>query len=180
MPYDQFTREQLAGDLLPNATQQQKVASAYNRMNMTTEEGGAQPKEYLAKYASDRVRNVSAIWMGATVGCAECHDHKYDPYTTKDFYSMAAFFSDLKEVGKYGARKRPPVISVFSADDLETAERAKESITLLEARLDASHPETKKAEIQYWEQTMNKGSEEFSPFSVHLRPPVSPLGSAGH
>ena len=110
MPYDQFTKEQLAGDLLEGSTQSQKIASAYNRLNMTTEEGGAQPKEYLAKYANDRVRNVSAVWMGSTVGCAECHDHKFDPFTAKDYYSFAAFFADLKEVGKYGARKRPPEI----------------------------------------------------------------------
>ena len=76
MPYDQFTREQLAGDLIPNATIEQKIASGDNRMNMTTNEGGAQSKEYLAKYATDRVKNVSAIWMGATMGCCECHDHR--------------------------------------------------------------------------------------------------------
>ena len=116
MSYDQFTREQLAGDLIPNATENQKIASAYNRLNMTTEEGGSQAKEFLAKYASDRVRNVSAVWMGATVGCAECHDHKYDPITAKDFYSFAAFFADLKERGVYGARKRPPEMSVLVND----------------------------------------------------------------
>ncbi len=102
MPFDQFTIEQLAGDLLPNPTVNQRIASGYNRLLQTTEEGGAQAKEYLAIYAADRVRNVSGVWMGQTVGCAQCHDHKYDPITTKDFYSMAAFFSDIKEtaVGK--------------------------------------------------------------------------------
>lgn len=101
IPFDRFTREQLAGDLLPNATLEQKIASAYNRLNMVTREGGAQAKEYLAKYAADRVRTTSAVWMGATVGCAECHDHKFDPYTAKDFYSFAAFFADVKEEGVY-------------------------------------------------------------------------------
>ena len=66
-------------------------------MNMTTTEGGAQPKEYIAKYAADRVRNASTVYLGATLGCAECHDHKYDPFTTKDFYSFAAFFADVQE-----------------------------------------------------------------------------------
>jgi|SRR5947209_6763172 len=84
-PYDQFTREQIAGDLMPNATTQQKVASAYNRLSRMSAEGGLQPREYLAKYAADRVRTTSAVWMGATVGCAECHDHKFDPFTGKDF-----------------------------------------------------------------------------------------------
>jgi hypothetical protein len=94
---DQFTREQLAGDLLEDSTVQQKVASGYNRLLQTTHEGGLQLKEYRAIYAADRVRNVSAVWMGATVGCAQCHDHKYDPYTAKDFYSMAAFFADIDD-----------------------------------------------------------------------------------
>src|SRR5262245_34026287 len=99
MPFDRFTREQIAGDLLPNATTEQKVASAYNRLNRTSAEGGLQPKEYLAKYAADRVRTTSIVWLGSTLGCAECHDHKFDPFTSRDFYSMKAFFADIKETG---------------------------------------------------------------------------------
>ena len=97
--FDEFTREQLAGDLIPNATTEQRVASAYNRLNRTSAEGGLQPKEYLAKYAADRVRTTVAVWMGSTLGCAECHDHKFDPFTQRDFYSMKAFFADIKETG---------------------------------------------------------------------------------
>ncbi|MEK6235192.1 MAG: PSD1 and planctomycete cytochrome C domain-containing protein [Planctomycetales bacterium] len=102
MPYDRFTVEQIAGDLLPEATSQQKIASGYNRLLQTTQEGGSQAKEYLAKYSADRVRNLGEVWLAATTGCAECHNHKFDPYTTKDFYSLAAFFADVKEraVGK--------------------------------------------------------------------------------
>ena len=95
--FDEFTIEQLAGDLIPNPTLEQKIASGYNRLLMTTEEGGAQPKEYTAKYQADRVRNASVVWLGATMGCCECHDHKYDPLRTKDFYSFAAFFADIRE-----------------------------------------------------------------------------------
>ena len=98
-PFDEFTREQIAGDLLPNATVQQRVASAYNRLNRTSAEGGLQPKEYLAKYGADRVRTLSAVWMGSTLGCAECHDHKFDPFLSKDFYAMKAFFADIQETG---------------------------------------------------------------------------------
>ena len=101
MPFDRFTLEQIAGDLLPEATLSQKVAAAYNRLNMMSAEGGGQDKEYHAKYASDRVRATSGAWLGATLGCCECHDHKYDPFTTRDFYSFAAFFADVAERGIY-------------------------------------------------------------------------------
>jgi hypothetical protein len=97
LPFDQFTIEQLAGDLVPNAAMRQKVASGYNKLNLTTEEGGAQAREYEAKTAADRVRNASGVWMGATMGCAECHDHKFDPFTTRDFYRFASFFADIQE-----------------------------------------------------------------------------------
>lgn len=119
LPFDRFTREQLAGDLLPSPTDAQKVATCYNRLLQTSHEGGVQAKEYLAIYAADRVRNLSAVWMGATVGCAQCHDHRYDPYTLRDFYALAAFFADVDEdrhLRGGGAdttpTKRPPEITV--------------------------------------------------------------------
>jgi hypothetical protein len=105
-PFDEFTREQLAGDLLPNATNETRIASGYNRLNRVSAEGGLQPKEYLAKYAADRVRTTSIVWLGATMGCAECHDHKFDPFASKDFYSMKAFFADIKETGLVPDRGR--------------------------------------------------------------------------
>ncbi len=97
MPFDQFTREQLAGDLLPNSTREQKIASAFNRLLLSTEEGGAQPKDYEARMLTDRVRDVSAVWLGQTIGCAQCHDHKFDPIKQRDFYSLGAFFADIDE-----------------------------------------------------------------------------------
>ncbi len=100
-PYDQFTREQLAGDLLPNPTIEQLVAASYNRLNQISREGGIQDKEYIKKYQSERVRTTATTWLGSTMACAECHDHKFDPFTTKDFYSMAAFFADILEKGAY-------------------------------------------------------------------------------
>jgi hypothetical protein len=100
-PFDRFTIEQIAGDLLPNATPETRAATAFNRLTMMTREGGAQPKEYLAKYAADRVRTVSMTFLGSTFACAECHDHKFDPISQKDFYALAAFFADVKQWGVY-------------------------------------------------------------------------------
>ncbi len=97
MPFDRFTREQLAGDLLPDPAIGQKVASGFNRLLRTTEEGGAQPKDYEARQLTDRVRAVGAVWLGQTLGCAQCHDHKFDPITMRDFYSLGAIFADVKE-----------------------------------------------------------------------------------
>jgi hypothetical protein len=96
-PFDQFTIEQLAGDLLPGATWEQKVASGYNRLILTTHEDGANEAEYRARYAADRVRNLGSVWLGMTLGCAQCHDHKFDPISTAEFYRTAAFFADIKE-----------------------------------------------------------------------------------
>ena len=113
LSFAQFTREQLAGDLLPQPTVEQKIATGYNRLLQTSHEGGIQKKEYLAIYAADRVRNFSNVWMGATMGCAQCHDHKYDPYTSKDFYSMQAFFADIDEdrhLEKAGGVNKNPTV----------------------------------------------------------------------
>jgi hypothetical protein len=96
-PFDRFTREQLAGDLLPDASQETRVGSAFNRLLLSTEEGGAQPKDYESRMLTDRVRAVGAVWLGQTTGCAQCHDHKFDPFTMRDFYSLGAFFADIQE-----------------------------------------------------------------------------------
>ncbi len=106
MPFDEFTKEQIAGDLIPHASDQQVVASAFNRLGRMTNEGGAQEKEYLVRYAADRVRTIATAWLGSTLGCAECHDHKFDPFAQKDFYEMAAFFADVTEEGVYNGRAK--------------------------------------------------------------------------
>ncbi len=135
--FDQFTREQIAGDLMPNATWEQKIASGYNRMLCTTEEGGAQPKEYTAKYASDRVRSVGTVWLGATMNCTECHDHKYDPLTMKDFYGLAAFFADVQEAA-VGRQAQTPVPTPNLEAQLKEMDAA---IAALKQKLDVSTPE---------------------------------------
>ena len=98
-PYDEFTVEQLAGDLLPKPTLAQRVATGFVRNNMTNDEGGADPDEYLNEYVVDRVNTLGVAWLGLTVGCTQCHDHKYDPLKTKEFYQLYAFFHNVPEKG---------------------------------------------------------------------------------
>jgi hypothetical protein len=152
-PFDQFTREQLAGDLLPNSTDEQKIASAYNRLNRVSAEGGVQPKEYLAKYAADRVRTASSVWLGATMGCAECHDHKFDPLLAKDFYSMKAFFADIKETGLVPDRGRNAwgsKLSLASGEQKRRMEELTKAMEQAQAELDAK-AESLSARRAEWE-----------------------------
>jgi len=136
-PYDEFTIEQLAGDLLPNARTEQHVASGYNRLNPITAEGGAQAKEYLAMYAADRVRTTSTVWLGSTMTCAECHDHKFDPFTMRDFYSMAAFFADIEEPGVYPGRSRwEPVLALPTLNEQVKEQQLRTEIQSQTERLD--------------------------------------------
>jgi hypothetical protein len=147
--FDQFTIEQLAGDLLPTPTLWQRVASGYNKLNQTTEEGGAQAREYEAKTVADRVRSVSGVWLGATMGCCECHDHKYDPFTAKDFYRMGAFFADIQE----GAiADRDAGILVPNAEEAVKLAAFDEKIAALKKTLDTPTPELAKAQAE-WEKT---------------------------
>lgn len=116
--FDEFTREQIAGDLLPDATQDQRVATGFNRCNVTTSEGGAIEEEFLARYAVDRVSTTSTVWMGLTTGCAQCHDHKFDPITQKEFYQLYAYFNNTTQPGMDGnAKDSPPVIRVYENDE---------------------------------------------------------------
>ena len=96
-PFDQFTIHQVAGDLVPDANQDSRVGSAFNRLLLSTDEGGAQAKDYEARMLTDRVRAIGAAWLGQTTGCAQCHDHKFDLFTTRDFYALGAFFADIQE-----------------------------------------------------------------------------------
>ena len=102
MPYDEFTRVSLAGDLLPNATLEQRIGSGFNRCNMTTNEGGIIDEEYLVLYTRDRTETTSQVWLGMTANCAVCHDHKFDPLAQREFYEMAAFFNNTTQ----GASRR--------------------------------------------------------------------------
>jgi hypothetical protein len=153
MPFDQFSSEQLAGDLLANATRAQRIASGYNRLLQTTEEGGAQPKEYQAKYFADRVRNVSTVWLGLTLGCAECHDHKFDPLSTKEFYQFGAFFADIQE-RPVGRQEQTPITTPEQAAQLKQVD---EEIAALQKLLTA--PEAARGQAKWEEEIKTKGTK---------------------
>ncbi|MGV3722031.1 MAG: PSD1 and planctomycete cytochrome C domain-containing protein [Actinomycetota bacterium] len=142
-PFDRFTIEQVAGDLLPDANQSTRVGSAFNRLLLTTEEGGAQAKDYEARMLTDRVRAVGAAWLGQTTGCAQCHDHKFDPISARDFYTLGAFFADIQE----------PIIGHPEEGMLVTTPEQNQQLAKLDAELATARgflPQLKAAQPQ-WE-----------------------------
>ena len=117
MPFDQFTIEQLAGDMLPDATLDQKIATAFHRNHSQNGEGGIVTDEFLVEYAVDRVATTGTVWMGLTLGCARCHDHKFDPISQKEFYEVLANFNNIPERGKaFKYVNSPPLVTAPTVD----------------------------------------------------------------
>ena len=113
MPFDRFTVEQLAGDLLPDATVAQRVASGFNRNHATSAEGGAFAEELRVEYVVDRVKTTANVWMGLTMECAQCHDHKYDPISQREYYQMFAYFNNTTDPGMQSrGGNQSPVVNV--------------------------------------------------------------------
>jgi hypothetical protein len=136
-PYDQFTVDQLAGDLIPNATVDQKVATGFNRNHMINFEGGAIPEEYQNEYVVDRLEATSNVFMGLTMGCARCHDHKYDPISQKDFYRFYAFFNTIPEQGLDGKKgNAAPMLQLPDAQQEKRLAELKTGIAAKEKALD--------------------------------------------
>ena len=149
MPYDQFLTEQLAGDLLPSATLDQKVATSFIRNHGITNEGGAIPEEWLIEYAVDRVSTYGSAVMGMTVGCARCHDHKFDPITQNDFFSLMAYFNSINEVGLESqdgnrARAYPPFVQLPTDRQKEILDASGKTLAALESLRADQGPEAVK------------------------------------
>lgn len=151
--FDRFTLEQVAGDLLPDANQETRVGSAFNRLVLSTEEGGAQPKDYEARMLTDRVRAIGAAWLGQTTGCAQCHDHKFDPFTTRDFYALGAFFADIKE-GVIGRREDGMLVP--TAAEAKEIARLQNRQDTLRRELDADSPDRMAGQLA-WEKSLAGG-----------------------
>lgn len=137
MPYDDFTRVSLAGDLLPNPTLDQLIGSGFNRCNMTTNEGGIIDEEYLVLYTRDRTETTSQVWLGLTANCAVCHDHKFDPLPQREFYGMAAFFNNTTQGARDGNIKdTPPIVVVPTAADRARWDELQKEVPAAQQRAD--------------------------------------------
>lgn len=149
MPFDRFTVEQIAGDLLPGATTAQRIATGFHRNHGTTDEGGAIPEEYRVEYVVDRVKTTATVWMGLTLECGQCHSHKYDPISQREYYAFYAYFNRSKDEGLQTRNgNAPPFVSVLSPDDERMITRWHESADRLRERLATERPPP--AEIARW------------------------------
>jgi hypothetical protein len=151
MPFDQFTTEQIAGDLLPQPTLAQRIATGFNRNHRGNAEGGIIPEEYAVEYVADRVETTATVWLGLTLGCARCHDHKYDPFTQREFYSLFAFFNNVPEQGRaIKIGNSPPFIAAPTRQQEEQLARLEKGAAESEAAFLAAEEEIGKAQRK-WE-----------------------------
>ncbi len=177
LPYDQFTIEQLAGDLLPDPTRDQLIATGFNRAHVTTNEGGSITEEVLMRNVVDRVVTTGTVFMALTMDCTRCHDHKYDPLTAQDFYSLYAFFNSLDGDPMDGNRKDPaPVVSVWTDSQREELADLRSSIESLEADIARRVAEYEYAEPEEAVSEAVVAPEERVWIDDHLPPGARPEG----
>jgi hypothetical protein len=158
-PFDQFTIEQLAGDLLPNATLDQKIATGFNRNHRYNSEAGLVVEEFLLENAVDRVDTTSTVWLGLTMGCARCHDHKYDPLSQKNYYEMLAFFNNIPEFGRAvkAGNSEPYIVAPTKSQQAQ--------LTALEAKISAARTTIKSLQNPGWEKQFTL--DESAPLVIH-------------
>jgi hypothetical protein len=159
MPFDQFVIEQIAGDLLPNATLDQQIATGFNRCNITTSEGGAIPAELDVRYMVDRVETTATVFLGLTAGCAVCHDHKYDPISQREFYQLGAFFNNTTQPAMDGNKKDTPPVVALPGKEFQEEWNALQT-----------HRTELKRELSQWSAEAGKWWESHPPETEH---PVS-------
>jgi hypothetical protein len=170
MPFDRFTVEQLAGDLLPNATRDQMIATGFNRNHRGNGEGGSIAAEFAVEYVVDRVETTSTVWLGLTMGCTRCHDHKYDPFTQKDFYSLYAFFNNIPEKGKvfkYG--NSPPLVPAPTREQESRLAEIESKLSAAERTYANLKGERERAQ-QQWEASAPAADWSVRTFLLHQYP----------
>ena len=165
LPFDRFTIEQIAGDMLPNATVEQKIATGFHRNAMTNEEGGVDPEESRYEVLVDRTNTTATVWLGTTLACAQCHNHKYDPFTQKDYFRLAAFFAngdfDSRSFGD-GTRYSEPTLDLATPEQ-ETARKALQAeIDRLDQQLKTPTPELREAQAR-WEESLRAAQTAWTP-----------------
>ena len=159
MPFDRFTVEQIAGDLLPNATVSQQIATGFSRNHRGNSEGGIVPEEYLLEYAADRSETMSTVFLGLTVGCARCHNHKYDPITQKEYYQLLGYFNNIGEPGrylKYG--NSPPMVAAPTAEQEGKLRELRAAVAEAGRAFAAMEPAIAAAQAK-WEKTVAADAE---------------------
>ncbi|MGH9769045.1 MAG: DUF1553 domain-containing protein, partial [Blastocatellia bacterium] len=160
-PFDQFVVEQLAGDLLPNATLDQRIATAFNRNHRINAEGGVVPEEYRIEYVVDRVDTTSTVFMGLTMGCARCHNHKYDPFTQKEYYQLTAYFNSIDEDGhSFDQGNSPPVIAAATKEQRQRLRQLDREIAEAEASYNALAGQSAESQRLWEKSPLASGKEK--------------------
>ena len=171
MPFDQFTIEQIAGDMLPSATTEQKIATGFHRNAMTNEEGGVDPEESMYEVLVDRVNTTATVWLGTTLACAQCHNHKYDPFSQKDYFRLLAFFANSDYESRTfgdGTRYLRARLDLATPEQEKRAQAAAGRDRPARAGAEDGHAAMREAQEQ-WEQSMRAAERVVDAARAHAR-----------